>query len=53
MGCLRAQLGEKPQIAPMDELTARLESLLRRYAEACQQDQGDGTQLTQLFSKDL
>ena len=37
----------------MDELTARLESLLRLYAEARQQDQGDGTQLTQLFSKDL
>jgi hypothetical protein len=53
MGCLRAQLREKLPIAPMDELTARLESLLRLYAGACHQDQGDGTQLAQLFSKGL
>jgi hypothetical protein len=36
----------------MDELTARLESLLRLYAGARQQDQGDGTQVA-LFSKGL
>jgi carbon monoxide dehydrogenase subunit G len=37
----------------MDELTARLESLLRLYAGARQQDQGDGTRLEQLFGRDL
>ena len=37
----------------MDELTARLESLLRLYAGARQQDQGDRTRLEQLFSRDL
>jgi hypothetical protein len=50
---LGAQLREKPPIAPMDELTARLESLLRLYAGARQQDEGDGIQLAQLVGKDL
>jgi carbon monoxide dehydrogenase subunit G len=37
----------------MDELTARLESLLRFYAGADPFDQGDGAVLAQQFSRDL
>jgi len=37
----------------MDELTARLESLLRFYAGAGPYDQDDGAQLAQQFSKAL
>ena len=37
----------------MDELTARLESLLRFYAGPDRQDQGDGALMAQQFSKDL
>jgi hypothetical protein len=35
----------------MDELTARLEAIMRRYAAACDQGQGDGAQLE--FHKEL
>jgi hypothetical protein len=37
----------------MDELTARLESLLRHYAGAGPYDRGDGAVLALQFSKDL
>ena len=39
------------QISPMDELTARLEAIMRRYAAACDQGEGDGAQLE--FHKEL
>jgi hypothetical protein len=35
----------------MDDLTARLEALMRRYAAACDQGQGDRAQLA--FHKEL
>ena len=37
----------------MEDLTARLEALLRRYAAAIDQGQGDGTELADQFRKDL
>jgi hypothetical protein len=41
------------QISPMDELTARLEVLMRRTAEACDQGKGDVPQLLKQFRKEL
>jgi hypothetical protein len=37
----------------MDELTARLESLLRRYWAALGQDKGDGGKAWEQFRKEL
>ena len=37
----------------MDELTARLEAIMRRYAAACDQGEGDGAQLAEQFHKEL
>ena len=44
---------EGPAYHPMDELTARLEALLRRCAVACHQNKGDGNQLWEQFRNDL
>jgi hypothetical protein len=43
----------KLRIAPMDEITARLESLLRFYAGAVSYDQGPGAVLARKLSTDL
>jgi hypothetical protein len=37
----------------MDELTARLESLLARYAAARDRDKGDGSRLWEQFRNEL
>jgi hypothetical protein len=37
----------------MDDLTARLEALLRLYSAARDQGQGDGVRLAEQFRKDL
>jgi hypothetical protein len=38
---------------PMDDLTARLEAILRRYAVACREGQLDDAQLAKRFRVDL
>jgi hypothetical protein len=43
----------RPEIPPMDDLIARLESLFSRYAAALDQRQGDGAKLAHQFRKDL
>jgi len=37
----------------MDDLTTRLEALMRRYAAACAQGKGDGAQLAEQFRREL
>src|SRR5580704_715417 len=37
----------------MDDFTTRLEALMRRYAAACAQGEGDGAQLQEQFRKEL
>ena len=37
----------------MNDLTARIESLLRRYASVCDQDGGDSGRLWEAFRKEL
>jgi hypothetical protein len=39
--------------APTDELTARLEALMRRTAAACDQGKGDVPQLLEQFHKEM
>ena len=50
-GC--SHLAESNQTLPMDDLSARLEALLRLYSAACDQSQGDGVGLAEQFRKDL
>jgi hypothetical protein len=37
----------------MDELAARLEALMRRYAAACDQGEREGAQFAEQFHKEL
>jgi hypothetical protein len=43
----------KSRIGAMDDLTARLDSLLRRYAAVHDQGEGDAAGVTARFRKDL